>query len=236
MRSRDNVAIVRVTQTRPAGRWEGRGAAGAWAIGAPAIGARSAPRAQSRSMGQAPASTPPHPGLVDQSSSGLMTEGKGGRRERSGGAGEKGKGETEEGSRKREEKTRKETGKRNKGGGEKEREGEKFKKMQKERVGEGDIRNRKEKIEGRKETGWKGTKMGKEKKTKRKEKGERRGGGKRKTDTTGCPESLLKEQEFTLFHRGKQLQTLQSQQSSVITPGALLNYGFESWGWGKGDT
>lgn len=72
--SRDNVAIVRVTQTRPGGRWEGCGVAGA-----PAIGAPSAPRARSRSTGWTPTSTPPHPGLEDQSSSGLMMEQRSGR-------------------------------------------------------------------------------------------------------------------------------------------------------------
>lgn len=72
------------------------------------------------------------------------------------------------------EREREKTVKRNKGGREKERERNK-KKCKKGKV---DIRNRrKEKIEGKKERGWRGTKIGKEKKTKRKVKRERRGGG-----------------------------------------------------------
>lgn len=50
----------------------------------------------------------------------------------------------------------------------------------------------------------------------------------RQTDTTGCPGSLLKEQEFTLFHRGKHLQTQQSQQSSVINQGLCLIIGLRA--------
>lgn len=50
--------------------------------------------------------------------------------------------------------------------------------------------------------------------------------------TTGCPRSLWKEQEFTLFGRGKRFQSQPSQQS-VITPGALLNYRFASGAGGK---
>lgn len=50
--------------------------------------------------------------------------------------------------------------------------------------------------------------------------------------TAGCPGSFWKDQEFTLFRRGKRFQTQRSQQS-VITPGALLNYRFPSWAGGR---
>lgn len=88
--------------------------------------------------------------------------------------------------------------------------------------------------------GREGEERGKKRKTEKRQRGER---GKksqgRQTDrpvqqncTTGCLGRPWKEQEFILFHRGKQLQTQPSQQS-VITPGALLNYGFETWAGGR---
>lgn len=206
VRGRDNVAIVRAPQTGRAGRWEGRGAAGARALGA-----QRGPRTRTRSPRPGHAASRRPPG---QPSAGQKLEGgwerKGGRRgserkrcprkEEMGGEEREGKSEKTGG--RREGRPRAGRGGAGERGGKREERG-------KER--------REEDKAGREEGRW----------------GSR---GDRQTDRCAvCPGSLCKELKFTLFRGGKWLQTQQSQQS-IITPGALLNYRSESRGWRKGHT